>query len=203
MEKNKTKDTRLKMVDGARAREIGSDEMTAEIEKMIREMPYAKPPAQLLSAVMQAVRTEKISPWVRFYRWATSPRFTPFRMAAATALSAVLVFSVLVLQERGFHNIVPGGSGELIPVEFALNMPEAHSVHVVGSFNNWVPQPCELRQDNGSPQWKCTLKLQPGRYEYAFLVDGKHMPHPRAAVYKDDGFGNQNSVLALGKEDDI
>jgi predicted DNA binding CopG/RHH family protein len=83
-------------------------------------------------------------------------------------------------------------------VEFALDMPQAHSVQVAGSFNNWVPQPCELRKDNGSSRWMLTLPLQPGRYEYAFLVDGKHMVHPNAELYQDDGFGNRNAVLALG-----
>ena len=118
-------------------------------------------------------------------------------------LSVLLVFSALLLHERGNRNITLDESRELIPVEFALDMPDAHSVQVVGSFNNWVPQPCELHKDNGSTRWILTLRLQPGRYEYAFLVDGKHMPHPDAEFYQDDGFGNQNTVLALGKEDDI
>jgi 1,4-alpha-glucan branching enzyme len=73
---------------------------------------------------------------------------------------------------------------------------------VIGSFNNWVPQPCELHKDNGSTRWILTLRLEPGRYEYAFLVDGKPMPDPHAELYQDDGFGNQNTVLALGKKDE-
>jgi hypothetical protein len=203
MEKSKPEETYRKTALSARKNAGGSDERDL-IVSMIREMPRIDPPAGLLSAVMQAVRQERVSAWLRVYRWVTSPRslnFTPLRLVAATALSALLVFSAFSIYERDNRDFAR--KQELIPVEFALDMPDAHSVHVVGSFNNWVPQPCKLHKDNGSTRWTLNLRLNPGRYEYAFLVDGKHIRHPHAEFYRDDGFGNQNTVLALGKEDDV
>ncbi|MGA3118510.1 MAG: glycogen-binding domain-containing protein [Syntrophobacteraceae bacterium] len=176
------------------------DAMADRIKTMIREMPQIQPPVRLLPAVMEAVKAKRGPLWLRAYRWARSPisvTFTPLRLVSAMALSALLVFSAFFLHERQNRNITLAESHKSIPVVFALDMPDAHSVQVIGSFNNWVPQPCELRKDNGAVRWILTVSLQPGRYEYAFLVDRKHMPHPHAELYQDDGFGDKNSVLAL------
>jgi hypothetical protein len=182
------------------------EEMADRIKTMIRKMPQIDPPAGLLPLVMEAVRAKSVPLWLRAYRWARSPRsftFTLLHAVPAMALCALLVCTVFFQHGRENRNITLAESREFIPVVFALDMPDAHSVQVVGSFNNWVPQPCSLHKDSGSTRWTLTLRLQPGRYEYAFLVDGKHTPHPEAEFYQDDGFGNQNTVLALGKEDDI
>ncbi len=189
-----------------RANAGGPEEMADRIKTMIREMPQIEPPAGLLPSVMEGVRAKRIPLWFRAYRWARSPRsvsFTPLGLVSAMVLSALLVFSAFFLHERENRYITLAESGKFIQVVFALDMPDARSVHVVGSFNHWVPQPCSLHKDNGSTRWLLTLRLQPGHYEYAFLVDGKHMRHPDAEFYQDDGFGNQNTVLALGKEDDV
>ncbi len=180
--------------------------MADRIKTMIRKMPQIEPPAGLLPSVMEAVRARSVPLWLRAYRWVRSPRSVTFnllQLVPAMALCALLVCPALFQYAKGNRNITLTESREIIPVVFALDMPDAHSVQVVGSFNNWVPQPCELHKDNGSTRWTLTLRLQPGRYEYAFLVDGKHTPHPEAEFYQNDGFGNQNTVLALGKEDDI
>ena len=206
MEKKEPKHPHPETAPGCRANAGRSEEMADRIKTMIREMPQMEPPAGLLPSVMEAVKAKRSPLWFRAYRWARSPRsvtFTPLRLVTAMALSALLVFSAFFLHERGNRNITLAESGKCIPVEFALDMPDARSVHVVGSFNHWVPQPCLLHKDNGSTRWLLTLQLQPGRYEYVFLVDGKHMPHPDAEFHQNDGFGNQNTVLVLGNEDDI
>lgn len=184
----------------------GADEAEDRIKAMIREMRQAEPPAGLLPAVMNAVKARNVPLWMRAYRWVRSPRSVTFNLlhlASGVALCALLlVFSTFFLQEKEGRNIALSQSG-LIPVVFALDTPDARSVQVMGSFNNWVPQPCSLHRDKGSNRWVLTLRLQPGRYEYAFLVDGKHVPDPDAQFHKDDGFGNKNTLLALGQEDDI
>jgi hypothetical protein len=184
----------------------GSDDAADLIKTMIREMPRVAPPVGLLPSVMKVVGTKKVPLGVRFYRWATLPRsvrFTPFRLAFAAALSALLVFSANFVHEKANRSITPEVSWESIPVELSLDMPNASSVNVVGSFNDWIPQPCKLLRENDSNRWILSLRLKPGRYEYAFIVDGKHTPHPGAELSQDDGFGNQNSVLTLEREDDV
>jgi len=47
--------------------------------------------------------------------------------------------------------------------------------------------------------WVVTVPLPPGRYRYAFLVDGTTwVPDPDAPRTIDDDFGRPNSVLTIG-----
>lgn len=46
--------------------------------------------------------------------------------------------------------------------------------------------------------WLIELALPPGRYLYAFLVDGgEWQTDPGAVLFDDDGFGKKNSVLIV------
>lgn len=83
-------------------------------------------------------------------------------------------------------------------VHFALTAPEARTVMLVGDFNGWSPeQALSLRPLEGG-RFVASLDLTPGRYEYAFLVDGQRVvPDPAASAFAPDGFGGTNSVLEL------
>jgi hypothetical protein len=45
--------------------------------------------------------------------------------------------------------------------------------------------------------WAATLILPAGQHQYAFVVDGARWVADPSAPAVDDGFGRQNSVLAL------
>jgi hypothetical protein len=46
--------------------------------------------------------------------------------------------------------------------------------------------------------WTLTVFLAPGRYHYAFLIDGRRwQPDPGALLFEDNGFGGENSVLIV------
>src|SRR5689334_11531375 len=49
-------------------------------------------------------------------------------------------------------------------VEFRLNMPQAKTVAVVGTFNNWDAGKTPMQKDGSN--WKANVPLAPGRYEY-------------------------------------
>ena len=54
---------------------------------------------------------------------------------------------------------------------FSCYAPEAKTVSLAGSFNEWKPETTPMeRQENG--EWTVSLKLPPGCYEYKFVVDG-------------------------------
>jgi len=47
--------------------------------------------------------------------------------------------------------------------------------------------------------WAVTVPLAPGRYRYAFVVDGKRwQPDPSAPPAPDDEFGSPSSVVTVG-----
>ena len=73
--------------------------------------------------------------------------------------------------------------------------PGARTVGVAGDFNGWDPVQT-LLEPSASGAWTVTLPLEPGRYEYMFVVDGTQwIADPFAAEQQDDGFGSRNAVL--------
>jgi 1,4-alpha-glucan branching enzyme len=55
---------------------------------------------------------------------------------------------------------------------FKISAPEAGAVQLAGSFNEWDPQARQLRVD-GRGVWKTSMMLEPGVYEYRFMIDGE------------------------------
>jgi 1,4-alpha-glucan branching enzyme len=80
------------------------------------------------------------------------------------------------------------------PVRFRLRVPEARSVCVAGSFNNWQPS-TQLAQRDG--EWTGEIELQPGTYEYRFVVDGQWIEDPAASDQATNPYGGRNSVVRV------
>lgn len=71
---------------------------------------------------------------------------------------------------------------------------EAKKVFLVGGFNDWTPEPMPLMND----EFRLSLHLAPGRYEYKFLVDGEWCNDSAAAESAPNKFGTTNSVVHVG-----
>lgn len=56
-------------------------------------------------------------------------------------------------------------------VRFRCIAPAANTVTLAGDFNDWDIQANPLRKDEQGV-WKTTLRLQPGIYQYKFVIDG-------------------------------
>lgn len=83
-------------------------------------------------------------------------------------------------------------------VRLALSAPGAQSVGVVGDFNGWESDRAVPMARLADGRFMTTLELAPGRYAYAFVVDGVRVQSdPHALVWEDDGFGGRNSVVEL------
>jgi hypothetical protein len=67
------------------------------------------------------------------------------------------------------------------------------SVYLSGSFNNWSTMQSPMQKvDSG---WIISLKLQPGRYSYKYIIDGKWTPDPDNKLKEDDTYGSHNSIV--------
>jgi hypothetical protein len=84
-------------------------------------------------------------------------------------------------------------------LQFVLVAPQAATVSLVGDFNDWdaVRTPMRPLRPDG-PVWSAVVPLAPGRYHYAFLVNGSHwLADPAAPTASDDGFGTPSSVVTV------
>ena len=82
-------------------------------------------------------------------------------------------------------------------LQFVLVAPQAASVTLVGDFNDWDPARSPMQTAHGV--WATVVRLAPGRYRYAFLVNGvEWRADPSAPAAKDDEFGTPSSVVTVG-----
>jgi hypothetical protein len=81
----------------------------------------------------------------------------------------------------------------------ALRVVEAQAVFVAGSFNDWAADATPLQWD-GAESWVAELALQPGEYEYRFVVDGQWQEDPAASRRVFNPFGGMNSILEVGAQ---
>jgi len=81
-----------------------------------------------------------------------------------------------------------------ITFRFETPVP-AEIVYLAGTFNEWQPRKNPMHSPDGGRAWTLTLALEPGVYQYKFVVNGTEWyPDPQAPIV-DDGNGNLNSVL--------
>jgi len=156
-------------------------------------------PADFTKNIMAKISREEIqiqSSWMdRIKKQVSIPRLS-FRLAGAAAAAALIVFFAFTF----IFNAPDTLSICSAEVQFSLriNDNKAHTVAIAGDFNGWSPQANILEDSDEDGIWIGTLKLEPGRYEYMFVLDGeKWFPDPNALRYVKDGFGNKNAILEL------
>jgi len=109
---------------------------------------------------------------------------------------AVLIF--LVLSITGCEPRHWGPELRLEGVYFPLYAPDAKSVAIAGSFNQWDTKDLLTGPDEYG-FWSIILPVPDGRYEYLFLINGKEWELDPGAASVDDGLGGRNSVVVIGK----
>ena len=96
----------------------------------------------------------------------------------------------------------PIASGEF-PVKFTYQPLTGgkHEIFLAGDFNNWSPTATPMKESNGI--YEVILNLKQGKYAYKFVVDGNWVTDENAEEFIGDGFGGQNSIVYVGKKEDI
>lgn len=84
-------------------------------------------------------------------------------------------------------------------VRFVFIAPSAASVTLVGDFNDWDRAATPLRPTGAGGAWSVSVALQPGRHEYAFIVNGRTWTaDPSTPLTVHDDFGTTSSILTVG-----
>lgn len=137
-------------------------------------------------------------PW---WRRSLVVRMSPLGgLAMAAGFAGLVILGTLVAtgrfdREREALAAAPSRSEQL--VRFAVRAPGANQVSLVGTFNRWEKDATLLSAMTADGVWTISLRLPPGRHEYAFIVDGKRwVIDPLAATITDD-FGTETSVIRV------
>lgn len=86
-----------------------------------------------------------------------------------------------------------------LPMSFEFTDPDARSVSIAGTFNNWQPD-AKIMHPVGNNRWIREVMLPIGTHEYCFVVDGEFRPDPLIAETVPNPFGGRNSILKVVSE---
>lgn len=124
-------------------------------------------------------------------------RFLARNMTAPLSVGLFLLAAAsgLFIGCAGHAGVNPVPSDDTI-VHFSYVSAAAASVCITGDFNGWSENTDCLRRTGNT--WSIALHLPPGRYQYAFIIDGRTWrKDPTALLNTANGFGDENSILIV------
>lgn len=80
---------------------------------------------------------------------------------------------------------------------FSYYSPGASNVKLVGDFNHWAEDEASVMQRNDEGFWSKEIPLNPGVYEYKFVVDNNWLLDQTNPNTVETSFGVQNSVVEV------
>lgn len=87
------------------------------------------------------------------------------------------------------------GNSTARKVVFTFHSSAAAEVFVAGTFNDWNLHEDPLEKN--AKGWRITKHLEPGTYEYRFIVDGTWMDDPVCKRRKPNQYGGENCILEV------
>ena len=151
--------------------------------------PLSMRPVRAASRWLVGTRSVRVSPLIG--------------LAAAAGFTALVVAGTLAWRDAS-PSVTPAAvaaadTQTVKVVQFVLRAPSAHSVTLVGDFNDWNPSATPLRAVSDEGVWTISLPLREGRHAYAFVVDGDEWrADPVAPPAPGDDFGVPSSVVTVG-----
>ena len=113
------------------------------------------------------------------------------KVASETRLGLPTSTALAVLEPAA-----PAGVPPTRPVRFGYFQPEAHDVHLVGSFNEWDPRSTPMKRDSLG-DWSVEIELPPGSHRYRLVVDGEWRDDPAAQETVQNPFGGFDAVMVV------
>lgn len=162
----------------------------------VTELPNLGPAVLHRIEALSSARPRRANPLASvrtFLDWLWAPRAVSLNWRPAYGLALGLLLLVPVLAR---DPAVPAPAAmQLVLVQFRLDAPAAHGVALAGNFTDWQPKYQLTRTAGGV--WTVTVPLAQGVHKYAFVVDGQTWQPDPLAPAVDDGFGGENSQIAV------
>jgi cyclomaltodextrinase len=86
----------------------------------------------------------------------------------------------------------------LAPTSPSVGESQPKKIALAGIFNGWSTDKTLLSGPNEKGEYTVDLPLEPGKYAYKFVVDGKWILDPNNPQTEDNGMGDKNSVIIVG-----
>ena len=194
------------------------DLMIARIARELRKPERVDPAFD--GRVMAEIRAGgSTKPGQSAWQWLVRPRSFQLSPLGGFGLAGAMAAALILAVSRGdappngapTQGIAATASTAAIPVstasnapvlqtvQFVFRAPSAHSVALVGDFNDWNSDSTPLRPAAGG-LWTVTIPLTAGRYTYTFVVDGERwMADPSAPPAPPDDAGRPSSVVTIGE----
>jgi 1,4-alpha-glucan branching enzyme len=81
-------------------------------------------------------------------------------------------------------------------VTFSVALEGAREVVLTGDFTGWKEEGIKLSKSSAG-EWRTTLELVPGEYQYRLRVDGHWKDNPSAKKRVPNPYGSENCVLQV------
>jgi hypothetical protein len=185
----------------------GDDPLIARVAAELRRPAAPRPGFE--ARVMAAVRRAPPALPARAWTWLREPRRFAVSPLGGLAMAAGLAGLVIVGTWGAVRASRTGDTdratatraGEASAaslVTFVFVAPEARTVSLAGDFDGWDRARMQMRRE-ASGLWTLEVPLAPGRYQYAFVVDGRRfVADPAAPRAVGDDFGQPSSVVTVG-----
>jgi hypothetical protein len=165
----------------------------------LKRLPQVDPPKEMRKWIMASLPPKKVGLWAQMRRFLFQPRtvtFVPIKWAPVlVGLVMLAVIPSLVHVQNPSPTVAESMPVKRATLTFTFEHPNARQVALIGSFNNWVAD-SGVRTEKQGQRWVFHVDVEPGRYEYAFLVDGEEVvPDPQAIFRHNNGFGTPNSIV--------
>jgi Carbohydrate-binding module 48 (Isoamylase N-terminal domain) len=170
------------------------------VEVLREPLPVRAEWIESVAAKAAADRVAAVRPEGAAGRWSVHPLVALAAGIACLVVGAAGMYVALERPNAGTSSQTVSRTASAIataPVRFALIAPGAATVQLVGDFNAWNPVALPMRRTGDGSTWEVEVGLPPGRYTYAFVVDGRLARDPSAAQAPGDDFGVPNSVLLV------
>ena len=82
-------------------------------------------------------------------------------------------------------------------VKFEVEAGVGKTVSIAGSFNEWDPNVKYLLDKDNNGVYVGYLMLEPGVYEYKFIIDGEWHLDDKNSNFSPNDFGTLNSVVVV------
>ncbi|CAN5884360.1 hypothetical protein BH23GEM9_BH23GEM9_00100 [soil metagenome] len=128
-------------------------------------------------------------------RWLLTPQPVSLRPAAVFGVVLLVVALFGAGMSSSGNEAASEPEAARLLVQFRMITEGAREVALVGDFSGWEGR--HALEQVAPGVWSTTIPLEPGLYDYAFVVDGETWQLDPLAPAVADGFGGANSRIAV------